>query len=210
MCKLDPIQEIVNGQYEENEANIQDQGSSANVSNPTKKKRRKHKGSCDSSSSGSSAADGPMSHQRLLMKAQEVKANNALLKNGKKGSGKWNVNSSNGKFGNSIGRSTIQSKRVDSRKTSNESGYNGIEVMNDSVAPPMMIDNSAVIFNNKTKNKKSKITRNLINNPLQSDIDKSELNEMGSKSEESKGGRDYRESEGESAGEGESYGSSCT
>jgi len=120
--------------------------------------KRKHKGSCDSSSSGNSGNEGPLSHQRLIMKAQEVKANNARLDN-KKNSDKWMPTPSNGNNANSIGKSTIKSKNVDSRKESNESAYNATEGMNESIVPPMMIDNSAVIFNNKTKSRKSKLVK---------------------------------------------------
>lgn len=207
---LPPIQEVISGQYEENGSNVIDQGDSASIEKK-KKKKRKHKGSWDSSSSSSKSGNGTMSNQRLLMKAQEVKANNALLNSNLVNVSQGNLNASHSKFGNSIGRNTLQSKNLDSRKESNESAYNGIEVMNDSVAPPMMIDNSAVIFNNRTKSRKSKMVAGMANNPLQSEVNGSEQN-MGSKSgEESKDEKDYKEtSEGEYDGEGESYSSSCT
>lgn len=86
------------------------------------------------------------------------------------------------------------------------------EQLGESVVPPQIIDNSAVLFSN-TKRKKGKFKRNNVQNHLQSDIDKSE-NEVDYQSVNDevkmKGNQTYEDYEGEYDGEGESYSSSCS
>eukprot|EP00343_Euplotes_focardii_P000986 CAMPEP_0205804016 /NCGR_PEP_ID=MMETSP0205-20121125/6790_1 /ASSEMBLY_ACC=CAM_ASM_000278 /TAXON_ID=36767 /ORGANISM="Euplotes focardii, Strain TN1" /LENGTH=177 /DNA_ID=CAMNT_0053072913 /DNA_START=812 /DNA_END=1341 /DNA_ORIENTATION=+ len=71
-----------------------------------------------------------------------------------------------------------------------------------------MIDNSAVIFSDPKKTKNPKFKRN--DNPLQSEVDKSDNEGDYKSNEDGKSNRtSYKESEGED-GEGESFSSSCT
>ena len=204
ISKLDSNKELNKLKYQNGLNNInQGQGNK----NTTKKKKRKHKGSCDSCTlSNHSGNTGPVSNQLLLKKVQEVKANNnGIPLNNYQNSSQGNLN---GPVECSQGRNTLQSKRLDSRKYSKESGYNGTELLDESFIPPMMIDNSAVIFD-PAKNKKTKFTKRNLGNPLHSDIDGNE-SEVGY--EENKRGKRGSEgsSEGEYDGEGESISSSCT
>ena len=202
VLKLDSNKESMSGQYQNGMNTLaQDQGNTARIH-----KKRPHKKSWDSSSHSShSGHGGPISNHRLKLKAKEVQANNAFKGNN------YN-NSKTMKWSNSIkeksqGRNTLQSKNLPSHKESKDSQIN--DVMNESYVPPMIIDNSAVIFSSPKKANKKKFTRAQTRNPLQSDLDKSDI-DMGSKEEDKSDKSSYGDSEEDYDGEGESYSSSCT
>ena len=206
VLKLDSNKEM-SGQYQNGNMEAQDQGNTARVS-----KKRHHKKSCDSSSkhSSNSGHGAPLSNQRLLLKAKEVQAKNVFKENNYNNSKTMKLNSI--KNGNSQGKITLQSKNLASHKDSKSSAHDAADIMNESYVPPMIIDNSAVIFSSpKKKNNRPKFARAQTNNnnPLQSDIGKSD-NEGDKSKEEGKSNRSSYGDTEEYDGEGESYSSSCT
>lgn len=191
---------------------LEDQG-------PKGKSKRKmskhHKGSCDSSTLSTPSNNGAVASSKLKQKAEEVKANNGVV------TGNYSVatNDKNRKvvkYESTPGINTWKNRQMVSHKDSKESGGIGTDQLGESVVPPQIIDNSAVLFSN-TKRKKGKFKRNNVQNHLQSDLDKSD-NEVDYKSvnddvKKKEGAvRSYEEYEGEGEydGEGESYTSSCS
>ena len=121
-----------------------------NVSAKTKSKRhhrkRPHKGSWDSSSlSSHSNQGGPISNQLLKLKAEEVKAGGVTPPQPKNmATSNLNMNSSNS---NNV--RSVQSRNMMTHKDSKDSGaITQTEGLGESIAPPMMIDSSAVMFSN--------------------------------------------------------------
>lgn len=175
-------------------------------------KKRPHKGSWDSSSlsSHSSNNGGPISNNLLKRKAEEVKAHNPFNSGAYCMSGQGNASKNVKKYDSSIGLKTKTTNKLVSHKDSKDSGAVGTEQLGESIVPPQVIDNSAVLFSN-TKTKKGKFKRPAFQNPLQSDIDKSEWDYQ-SVIDDSKQNKSYPglEGEGEYDGEGESYSSSCS
>lgn len=191
---------------------LQDQGPRGKAKH---KQSRHHKGSCDSSTLSTPSNNGAVASSKLKQKAEEVKANNSLV------TGNYSVATYDkvkkvAKYESTPGINTWKNRQMVSHKDSKESGGIGTDQLGESIVPPQIIDNSAVLFSN-TKRKKGKFTRNNVQNHLQSDLDKSD-NEVDYKSvddnvKKKEGAiRSYEEYEGEGEydGEGESYSSSCS
>lgn len=148
-----------------------------------------------------------MSNNLLKRKAEEVKALNNPFN-----AGTYSMatpeNSKKRAVTKYESSSAVKKKQMVSHKDSSESGMVGTDQLGQSILPPQIIDNSAVLFSN-TKAKKKKFKRNGFKNPLQSDIDKSEVDYQSAIDDRSKKSYGY-EGEGEYDGEGESYSSSCS
>ena len=120
--------------------------------NKTVKKKRHHKGSCDSSNlSNGSGKGGQISNKLLRLKAEAVMANKNSTVTGQLSMSNMNNSHNNVKANGSSQRNTIKSKYVASHKDSNLSSAMNYQQMDESVAPPMIIDNSAVLFSNTKK-----------------------------------------------------------
>lgn len=168
------------------------------------KKKRHHKGSCDSSNlSNGSGNGGQISNKLLQMKAKAVKAQKNSNVSMMQSISNMNQSVSH-KLGNeSSQRNTIKSRILVSHKDSKDSSAMMGPIMDESVAPPMIIDNSAIIFSNTKKNSKY---------PIRDFNEKSEVNYQSDngKTKKKKQRSSWSEGEGEHDGEGESYSSSCS
>lgn len=168
------------------------------------KKKRHHKGSCDSSNlSNGSGNGGQISNKLLQMKSKAVKEQNNSNISVKKSLSNMNQSVSNRIGNESSQRNTIKSRILVSHKDSKDSSAMLGPIMDESVAPPMIIDNSAMIFSNTKKNSKY---------PIRNFNDKSEVNYQSDNGKAKKRNlrSSWTEGEGERDGEGESYSSSCS
>jgi hypothetical protein len=150
----------------------------------------------------------------VSLKTEAAKAHKNSLMAGKHNMDNMNSNTSNqGGIENSQGNIIKSNILLTHKDTNQSSGINYLN-MDESVAPPMIIDNSAVLFTNTKKkyNAQNPKFKNF-KNPLRTETNKSEIDYQsgdGKKKRRRSGRSSYTISESENDGEGESNSSSCS
>jgi hypothetical protein len=179
-----------------------------------KNKKGQNRSSYDSSRmSGNSENYQSISNKLLSLKTEVAKAHKNSLMNGHHNMSNINNITSNQIVIESSQGNIIKSNLLPHKDTNlSSTGY--YLNMDESVAPPMIIDNSAVLFTNTKKkyNAKNPKFKNF-KNPLATETGKSEIDYQssdGNKRRKRSGRSSYTESEGEDGGEGESGSSSCS
>lgn len=162
ISKLEPTkdQSITQMKEQIKQKIMQDQG---NKRKSHRKGSKHHKGSVDSAHTSENGRNGaPSTNSKLRIKAEEVKARglanprmNTMTDQSKAFQSESEVPS---KYNNYENQSRIMpfKKNYVSHKDSKESGGLGTEQLGESVVPPQVIDNSAVLFDNRNKKFKRK------------------------------------------------------
>jgi hypothetical protein len=183
------------------------------INKSSKIKKGKNRGSNDFSQTSSNSGNGESTSKKLLsLKTEAAKVHKNSLMTGKHNMSNMNNTSNQIGIESSQGNAMKSNILITHKDTNQSSGMNFLN-MDESVAPPLMIDNSATLFTNTKKYDAQNPKFKNFRNPLATETNKSEIDYQSGdgKIKRKRSGRSsYTASEGENDGEGESNSSSCS